>query len=175
MMCGNSQAKLLLKLQFFVSFKQATCRRKLIFACVSPPLIFSSQKVVSSPTLPRRPFSIKSDGQLHTPSKVQIYEYNKDEYLTEEEYDYHCKITCIPFFARFKMWKPFYIWRSKVRDKKTHMTREALTKHLFIVSQVYNSVYKVKCEFLSICSNNLEYVIHFIFTERFFLNFSIKL
>lgn len=54
----------------------------------------------------------------------------------EEEYDHHCKITRIPFFSRFKKWKPFYIWRSKVRAKKFHLARDSLRNRLFIVSQV---------------------------------------
>ncbi|XP_026216049.1 dynein heavy chain 6, axonemal isoform X2 [Anabas testudineus] len=122
-----------------------------------PPLQPTTKKVVSAPTLPRRPFSIKSGGQLDTPSKVQIYEYSKDEYLMisnagvvsvcedefdfvtlkrwEEEYEYHCKIMRIPFFALFKKWKPFYFWRVRVRAKKIHMAREALKSNLFIISQ----------------------------------------
>ncbi|XP_038570255.1 dynein heavy chain 6, axonemal isoform X1 [Micropterus salmoides] len=116
-----------------------------------------SQNVVSTPSLPRRPFSIKSGGQLDRPSKVQIYEYSKDDYLMishggvlsvcedkfdfitlerwEEEYNYHHKLIRIPFFALFKKWKPFYVWRTKVRTKKIHMAREFLRNHLFIVSQ----------------------------------------
>lgn len=114
-----------------------------------------------SPVLPRL-FSIKGCGQLHT--EFQKYEFSKGDYLLvsnegvlsvrekeydfitharlEKEYDYHCKIMNIPFFTNFKKWKPFYIWRSKVRGKKIHMAKEALERHLFIVNQVY----KLKCE-----------------------------
>lgn len=65
----------------------------------------------------------------------------------EEEYEYHCKIMRIPFFALFKKWKPFYFWRVRVRAKKIHMAREALKSNLFIISQVNNCVQKLKCEF----------------------------
>ncbi|KAK2919405.1 hypothetical protein Q8A73_003776 [Channa argus] len=120
-----------------------------------PPLKPATKKVVSTPSLPRRPFSIKK--QLDTPSKVQIYEYSKDEFLMishegvvsmckdeldfitlerwEEEYDYNCKILHIPFFALFKKWKPFYFWRAWVRAKKFYLAKGALIKDLFFVSQ----------------------------------------
>ncbi|XP_040003149.1 dynein heavy chain 6, axonemal [Xiphias gladius] len=116
-----------------------------------------SQNMVSTPSLLKRPFSIKSGGQLATPSKVQIYEYSKDDFLMishegvvsvcedelefitvkrwEEEYNYHCKMIRIPFFALFKKWKPFYVWRTKIRAKKIHLARETLRNRLFIVSQ----------------------------------------
>lgn len=121
-----------------------------------------SQTVAPTPSLPRWPFSIKSVGPLDTPSKCQSYEYSKDNYLMishegvlsvcedeldfvtlerwEEEYNYHCKLILIPFFALFKKWKPFYIWRTKVRAKKIRMTKESLQDHLFIVSQVCDCV-----------------------------------
>lgn len=67
---------------------------------------------------------------------------NELEFVTferwEEEYDYHSKITRIPFFGLFKKWKPFYLWRTRVRAKKIHMAKEALNNNLFIVTQVYN-------------------------------------
>lgn len=146
----------------FIAFKWATCRRQFIFVCVSitPQL---SKNSMSTPSLPRRPFSIKGGGHLDTPSKVQMYEYSEDDYLMishggvlsvcqdesdfmtlerwEEEYNYHCKLICIPFFALFKKWKPFYVWRTKVRAKKIHLARESLRNRLFIVSQVRLCVY----------------------------------
>ncbi|KAK2815675.1 hypothetical protein Q5P01_026142 [Channa striata] len=120
-----------------------------------PPLKPATKKVVPAPSLPRQPFSIKR--QLDMPSEVQIYEYSKDEFLMishegvvsmckdeldfttlerwEEEYDYHCKILRIPFFALFKKWKPFYFWHAWVRAKKITLAKGALIKDLFFVSQ----------------------------------------
>ncbi|XP_047430741.1 dynein axonemal heavy chain 6 [Mugil cephalus] len=48
--------------------------------------------------------------------------------------DYHCKLARIPFFSLFKKWKPFYVWRTKIRAKKIHLAKEAIQKHLFIVN-----------------------------------------
>ncbi|KAM9845816.1 dynein axonemal heavy chain 6 [Aulostomus maculatus] len=53
----------------------------------------------------------------------------------EQENDYLCKLMCIPFFARFKKWKPFLMWRRKVRAKKIHMARESLQDNLFLVNE----------------------------------------
>ncbi|KAL7403678.1 hypothetical protein ABVT39_003711 [Epinephelus coioides] len=127
-----------------------------------PPLqsrTMLSQNVMSTPSLPKRNFSIKSDDtkkQIDTPSKVKIQKYSKEAFIimsqggvlpaSEDEFDfvppecrdeyyYLCKLTCIPFFARFKMWKPFYVWRTKVRTMKIHLARKSLQEHLFIVSQ----------------------------------------
>ncbi|XP_047189968.1 dynein axonemal heavy chain 6 isoform X2 [Scophthalmus maximus] len=116
-----------------------------------------SRKVASTPSLPKQPFSIKTSVHLDTPTTVQVYEYSKDDFLMishdgvvsvhkdecgfvtlerwEEEYNYHCKIIRIPFFALFKKWKPFYVWRTKVRAKKFHLARESLRNRSFIVSQ----------------------------------------
>ncbi|KAG7485670.1 dynein heavy chain 6, axonemal [Solea senegalensis] len=121
-----------------------------------PPLPATTKKVLSTPSLPKRPFSIRSGEQLDN-STFKIYEYSKDDFLMisqegvvsvredeydfvtlerwEEEYNHHCKIIRIPFFAHFKKWKPFYIWRTKVRAKKTHLARESLRRRLFTVSQ----------------------------------------
>ncbi|XP_045894233.1 dynein axonemal heavy chain 6-like [Micropterus dolomieu] len=106
-----------------------------------PPLQSTSKDVVSTPSVPRWPFSIKSGRQLNRPSKVQM-----DEYMSlsshggvlsvcEEKYNYHNQLICIPFFALFKKWKPFYVWRTKVRSKKIFLAKEFLQNHLFIVSQ----------------------------------------
>lgn len=114
--------------------------------------------MASTPSLPKQPFSIKTSVHLDTPTTVQVYEYSKDDFLMishdgvvsvhkdecgfvtlerwEEEYNYHCKIIRIPFFALFKKWKPFYVWRTKVRAKKFHLARESLRNRSFIVSQV---------------------------------------
>uniref|UniRef100_A0A3B4T6A4 Dynein axonemal heavy chain 6 n=1 Tax=Seriola dumerili TaxID=41447 RepID=A0A3B4T6A4_SERDU len=122
-----------------------------------PPLQSTTMDVVSSPSPPKRPFSIKSRGLLDTPSRVQIYEYSKDDILSindegvlsvcedefdfttlerwEEEYNSYCKVIRIPFFALFKKWKPFYVWHAKVRAKKIHLARESLRNRLFIVSK----------------------------------------
>ncbi|XP_023277881.1 dynein heavy chain 6, axonemal [Seriola lalandi dorsalis] len=123
-----------------------------------PPVrVKDPQDVVSSPSPPKRPFSIKGRGLLDTPSRVQIYEYSKDDILSindegvlsvcedefdfttlerwEEEYNSYCKVIRIPFFALFKKWKPFYVWHAKVRAKKIHLARESLRNSLFIVSK----------------------------------------
>ncbi|KAA8595375.1 hypothetical protein FQN60_012510 [Etheostoma spectabile] len=147
-----------------------------------PPLhVQDTQNVLSTPSPPKRPFSLKSDGQLDDPSKVIVYNYSKDDYLMishegvvsvyeeeydfitrerwEEEYEYHCKLIRIPFFALFKKWKPFYVWRTKVRSKKIHLTRESLQNRLFFVSQVLSNLKKfqdlVKEVTVSACSNYL--------------------
>nr|XP_046259789.1 dynein axonemal heavy chain 6 isoform X2 [Scatophagus argus] len=122
-----------------------------------PPLQSTTTNVVSTPSPPRRPFSIKSGGYLDNSCKVKIFEYSKDDYLMisdggvfsvcedrfdfmtlehwEEEYDYYCKLIRIPFFALFKKWKPFYLWITKVRAKKIHLAREYLRNRLPIVNQ----------------------------------------
>nr|XP_019939373.1 PREDICTED: dynein heavy chain 6, axonemal [Paralichthys olivaceus] len=126
-----------------------------------PPLPSTTKNVASTSSLPKRPFFLKASGQLDSPGKVKIYEYGKDDFLMindkgvvdvrkdecdfvthkrwEEEYDYHCKISSIPFFALFKKWKPFYVWRSKVRAKKFHLSRESLQNNLFFVNQFLSS------------------------------------
>lgn len=124
-------------------------------------LSISSQltsEVARSSSPPQWPFSIKTGGHLDTPSGIQIYTYNKDDYLMissdgalsvcndeyeymtldrwEEEYTNNQKITCIPFFARFKKWESFYVWRTKVRSKKVNQAKIFLKERLFAVSQV---------------------------------------
>lgn len=111
---------------------------------------------IASP--PQWPFSIKTGGHLDTPSGIQIYHYSKDDYLMissdgalsvvndeyeympldrwEEEYTNNQKIACIPFFAGFKKWESFYVWRTKVRSKKVNQARTFLKERLFAVSQV---------------------------------------
>uniref|UniRef100_A0A3B4FEJ7 Dynein heavy chain 6, axonemal-like n=1 Tax=Pundamilia nyererei TaxID=303518 RepID=A0A3B4FEJ7_9CICH len=44
-----------------------------------------------------------------------------------------CKLRCIPFFARYRLWKPFYVWHRNVRANKMTLARESLQKNLFIV------------------------------------------
>ncbi|GAA6230347.1 dynein heavy chain 6, axonemal-like [Lates japonicus] len=112
---------------------------------------------VSPPSLPRRPFSIKGGGHSGAPTDCQIYEYSKEDFLMishdgvisvcedeidfitldrwEQEYSYHCKMIRIPFFTLFKKWKPFYLWRAKVRAKKINLARESLRNRLFIVNE----------------------------------------
>uniref|UniRef100_A0A8C3ADL9 Dynein axonemal heavy chain 6 n=1 Tax=Cyclopterus lumpus TaxID=8103 RepID=A0A8C3ADL9_CYCLU len=129
-----------------------------IFHCVSS-LIF--QNVVSTGIFSNSPFSLKSSRNPDTPSKVQMIDYNKNEFLIKsdggvisvnndevefitcerwkEECDSHSKLIRIPFFANFKKWKPFYLWRTKIRSKKIHMARESLQNHLFIVNQSLGS------------------------------------
>uniref|UniRef100_A0A7N9AZR1 Dynein, axonemal, heavy chain 6 n=1 Tax=Mastacembelus armatus TaxID=205130 RepID=A0A7N9AZR1_9TELE len=116
-----------------------------------------TQRAVSTPSFSQRTCSIQSGGHVDTPSKVQISDYRKSEicmvtesvmvlrredefeFLTherwEEEQNCYCKIIRIPFFALFKKWKRFYIWRTKIRAKKINVARKSLQKSLFIVSQ----------------------------------------
>ncbi|KAM9770210.1 dynein axonemal heavy chain 6 [Menidia menidia] len=123
-----------------------------------PPLQSTKQKlqnVASTPSLPRFPFSIKRGTHIDPSCLNQFYEYSKDncllinhegvvsmrkgefEFTTlerwENEYDFHCKLTSIPFFTLFKKWKPFSVWRIKVRAKKVQLAREFLQNHLFMV------------------------------------------
>ena len=71
---------------------------------------------------------------------VVIVHGDETEHVTidrwEEEYNYHCKMRSIRFFALFEKWKPFYVWRSKVRAKKFHLARESLQNRLFFVNPV---------------------------------------
>lgn len=130
------------------------------FNCSSTPQLSQD---VSPPCPPRRPFSIKGGGHSGVPTDCQIYEYSKEDFLMishdgvisvcedeidfitldrwEQEYSYHCKMIRIPFFTLFKKWKPFYLWRAKVRAKKIHLARESLRNRLFIVSEVCDCVY----------------------------------
>ncbi|KAI9538400.1 Dynein heavy chain 6, axonemal [Dissostichus eleginoides] len=102
------------------------------------------------------PFSIKSTGIMDTHTNV-VYEYSKEDFLMispegvvtiyenkvdfitterwEEEYNYHCKLIRIPFFIRFNLWKPFYVWHSKVQAKKIHSVKESLQRRLCIVNE----------------------------------------
>ncbi|CAG5929115.1 unnamed protein product [Menidia menidia] len=64
----------------------------------------------------------------------------------EDEYDFHCKLTSIPFFTLFKKWKPFSVWRIKVRAKKVQLAREFLQNHLFMVRPVYLSFFRETLE-----------------------------
>ncbi|KAI3352270.1 hypothetical protein L3Q82_005249 [Scortum barcoo] len=94
----------------------------------------AQQNLVSKQSPPTRPFSIKNSGLLDTDSKVLMYQYSKDDYLLigdgnvlsvhqgesdlmtlecwEQGYNNHCKLLRIPFFARFRKWKTFYVWRT---------------------------------------------------------------
>lgn len=54
----------------------------------------------------------------------------------EEEYNTYCKLVRIPFFAHFRMLKPFYIWRKKICDKKIHLAKQSLRNNLFFANQV---------------------------------------
>ncbi|XP_029367943.1 dynein heavy chain 6, axonemal [Echeneis naucrates] len=116
-----------------------------------------SNNVESKHDPPKRPFSIREGGLLDTPNKIQIFKYSEDDILMinhegvlsvyhdkfdfttlecwEEEYKNYCKMICIPFFALFKMWKPFYRWRTAIRAKKIHLARKSLQNSLFIVSK----------------------------------------
>ncbi|XP_030273772.1 dynein heavy chain 6, axonemal isoform X2 [Sparus aurata] len=79
-----------------------------------PPLQTTTKNAVKTYGHPKQPFSLE---------------------IGEEEHKNHCKLIRIPFFARFKMWKPFYFWRKKVCAKKIHLARESLRNRLFIANQ----------------------------------------
>lgn len=110
---------------------------------------------VSTPDPPRWPFPIEKMDPVCEP---KIYVYSEDEYLMiselgvlsvsknkmeltslerwEEEYNTYCKLIRIPFFAHFRMLKPFYVWRKKICDKKIHLAKEFLRNNLFFANQV---------------------------------------
>lgn len=112
----------------------------------------ASQNEVSTSSLPKLPFSIKSGAQLD-PSSSQFFEYKKDTFRVvshtgillfhkgeieftsperwEHEFDYQCKLSRIPFFALFKKWKPFNMWRTKVHAKTIHLAKDFLQQNLF--------------------------------------------
>ncbi|XP_055022499.1 LOW QUALITY PROTEIN: dynein axonemal heavy chain 6-like [Boleophthalmus pectinirostris] len=118
----------------------------------SPPSHSKSKsgtnRIASVP--PRWPFPI---GKMDPSSEPIMHVYSKDEYLLishkgvlsvcgnksdltslerwEEEYNSYCKLIQIPFFANFKLLKPFYIWRHKVTKKKIHLAQEHLRNNLF--------------------------------------------
>lgn len=130
--------------------------------------------MVSTPNFSTWLFSLQSRwgevGQLHSSPSGQIFEFSKDEYLivadgmvlsvckdtfecvTLEHWEKECnilrRISRIPFFAHFKKWKPFYVWRAKVRSKKFNMARMSLQERLFIVNEVCDCLICLK--FLSV-------------------------
>ncbi|XP_013769554.1 dynein heavy chain 6, axonemal [Pundamilia nyererei] len=107
--------------------------------------------VMSTPPLPRLP--IKSYIQRDYTSKSQLNEYHSTDFvltdsqtvISESDGDDAgllivkrweknvCKLRCIPFFARYRLWKPFYVWHRNVRANKMTLARESLQKNLFIV------------------------------------------
>lgn len=111
-----------------------------------------SQNMASTPrsTPPRWPCSLKNV------ERNQFHEYNKDHYLFigdqyvilvrdgeddmvtherwEEEYNSYCKLMRIPFFARYKKWKPLYVWRTKVRARRIRLAKESIITNSFIVN-----------------------------------------
>lgn len=140
-------------------------------ACVSPPLYQkkAAEKVATAPSPLKWPFCIKNNPDLDSPSKVHIYEYGKDDYMMisqggvlskygedcefisaehwDKDYDFYCKCMRIPFFARYKMWKPFYVWRKSIIIKKIQEVKEKLQLHLFIISEVCDCVHKLNSRF----------------------------
>ncbi|KAM9363597.1 dynein axonemal heavy chain 6 [Symphorus nematophorus] len=99
------------------------------------PLKSTTEDVAATLSLPRRPFP--------------TYKYSEDDCLIINhegahkgeidlerwEEEYICKLIRIPFFAHYKIWKPFYVWRTNVRRKKMDSARENLQNCLFIVNQ----------------------------------------
>ncbi|XP_061765226.1 dynein axonemal heavy chain 6 [Nerophis ophidion] len=142
--------------------KDQSQRRSVPSAVKLPPLQSSSKldplslNGASTSCPAKRPFSLKKDANLETPSEVRIFEHSKDDYTMvstdgvlstcrenydfvslerfEEEYQLHRKLVLIPFFARFKIFKPFYIWHKKVCFKKIHMAQVALKENLFMIN-----------------------------------------
>ncbi|XP_061839882.1 dynein axonemal heavy chain 6 isoform X2 [Nerophis lumbriciformis] len=142
--------------------KDHSQRRSVPSAVKLPPLQPSSKSDplslngASTSCPAKRPFSLKKDANLETPSEVRIFEHSKDDYTMvstdgvlstcrenydfvslerfEEEYQLHRKLVLIPFFARFKIFKPFYIWHKKVCVKKIHMAQVALKENLFMIN-----------------------------------------
>uniref|UniRef100_A0A3Q3BGU1 Dynein, axonemal, heavy chain 6 n=1 Tax=Haplochromis burtoni TaxID=8153 RepID=A0A3Q3BGU1_HAPBU len=114
-------------------------------------LLLSLHGVMSTPPLPRLP--IKSYIQRDYTSKSQLNEYHSTDFvltdsqtvISESDGDDAgllivkrweknvCKLRCIPFFARYRLWKPFYVWHRNVRANKMTLARESLQKNLFIV------------------------------------------
>ncbi|XP_062296546.1 dynein axonemal heavy chain 6 [Scomber scombrus] len=116
-----------------------------------------AENVMTPPSPPRWPFSLKNNPELDSPSKVHIYDYGEDDYMMisqggvlskhgedydfisaerwEEDYNFYCKCMRISFFARYKMWKPFYVWRKTVSIKKIQGAKETLQLRLFIISE----------------------------------------
>ncbi|XP_069560973.1 dynein axonemal heavy chain 6 [Brachyistius frenatus] len=121
-----------------------------------PPLEYKTKNVVTTPSLPSRPFSLKTSTYLDPSSEIKFFKYSKNDCMFidhkgvlsvredefdftsverwEEEYEYHCKLVRIPFFALFKMWKTFYVWRTEVRWRKIRLAQEFLQQNLFIVN-----------------------------------------
>ena len=140
-------------------------------ACVSPPLYQRKLAKVemTPPSPPRWPFSLKNNPELDSPSKVHIYDYGEDDYMMisqggvlskhgedydfisaehwEEDYNFYCKCMRIPFFARYKMWKPFYVWRKTVTIKKIQGAKGTLQLRLFIISEVCYCVHTLRSRF----------------------------
>ncbi|XP_041838798.1 dynein heavy chain 6, axonemal [Melanotaenia boesemani] len=120
----------------------------------------ASQNEVSTSSLPKLPFSIKSGAQLD-PSSSQFLEYKKDYFMVishtgilsfhkgeieftsperwEHEFDYQCKLSRIPFFALFKKWKTFNMWRTKVRAKRIRVAKDFLQQNLFVVRPFFST------------------------------------
>ncbi|XP_051801201.1 dynein axonemal heavy chain 6 isoform X2 [Acanthochromis polyacanthus] len=132
-----------------------------------------SQKLVSTPNLPRWPCSLRNI-KLN-----ELYEYNKDNYLFiddeyvtsvregkydmvtrdrwEEEYNIYCKLMRIPFFALYKKWKPLYVWHTKVRARKIRLAKDSIeTRSCFFspsLSPALMDIRKMCCQIsdMSLC------------------------
>ncbi|XP_030595591.1 dynein heavy chain 6, axonemal-like isoform X2 [Archocentrus centrarchus] len=120
-----------------------------------------SKNVASTPPPPRPRFSIKSFPQLGPAPQIELRKYSSTEYIfihnkavfsvCEDDIKFqslecwqnyneiHSKLRRIPFFARYKMWKPFYVWRTKIRAKKICLAKQSLQKYLFILSPSLSS------------------------------------
>ncbi|KAM9314768.1 dynein axonemal heavy chain 6 [Pholidichthys leucotaenia] len=128
----------------------------------SPTKVSGMSDMTSTTTLPKRPFDLKSCKQLDLSSKPTYLKYSSDDYLLcdkdgiiavhggeyefityerwENEYNCHCKLLLIPFFANYKKWKPFYVWRKNIHAKKIHVAKESLQKHLCVINPILSPV-----------------------------------
>ncbi|XP_074520194.1 dynein axonemal heavy chain 6 [Halichoeres trimaculatus] len=122
-----------------------------------PPLPSTNKNILSVLNLSRRPLPTERRGQLDNRSNSEMDRFSKDScfmtcdgdiltrcengfYLEtrkdlEKEQSDLCKLMGIPFFAIFPKWKPFYLWRSKIRKKKIHLAREFLRQNLCTATQ----------------------------------------
>ncbi|XP_056265579.1 dynein axonemal heavy chain 6 [Pseudoliparis swirei] len=122
-----------------------------------PALKSRTKDMVSIGHPPNSSSSLESRRRVHIPSKARRIDDKKDTFLMkcaggvisvnskdvefitseqwDEERDFHSRLIRIPFFANFKKFKPFYLWRTKIRAKKFGAARLSLRKHLFFNSQ----------------------------------------
>lgn len=80
-------------------------------------------------------------GGHYTLSKYGVLHFNHGmaEYTSMLQFQtqmlIYDNITKIPFFANFRLWKSFIIWRSKIKGRKMTMIRNSLADDLFITKR----------------------------------------